>query len=100
MDEQEEIRITPEPPPQPSPSGGGEIRKPSPRGGGEIRKPSSGGGGVRGAEREALPRPLPATERQQVNPADRRFILLLGFFTIGSIALMMLIALILLIVVK
>jgi hypothetical protein len=43
---------------------------------------------------------LPAEQRQQANPADRRFILLVGFFTIASIALMMLIALILLIVVK
>ncbi len=69
MDEQEQIRITPEPP------------------------------GYAPA-RESLPKPLPSEERRQANPADRRFILLVGFFTIGSIALMMLIALILLIVVK
>ncbi len=69
MDEQEEIRITPEPPGY------------QPQG-------------------EVLPAPLPVEERRTVNPADRRFILLVGFFTIASIALMMLIALILLIVVK
>lgn len=80
MDEPEEIRITPEPPPQPSPFGGGERRS--------------------APAREALPAPLPSEERRQANPADRRFILLVGFFTIASIALMMLIALILLIVVK
>jgi hypothetical protein len=90
MDKQEQIRITPEPPPQPSPTGGGGIRKPS----------STGGGGMRSAPREPLPGSLPASERRQASPADRRFILLLGFFTIGSIALMMLIAFILLIVVK
>lgn len=90
MDEQEEIRITPEPPPQPSPKWGGEIGKPSPREGGERRS----------APREALPTPLPSEERRPVNPADRRFILLLGFFTIGSIVIMMLIAFILLLVVK
>ena len=50
--------------------------------------------------REALPAPLPVTERRAGNLADRRFIILLGVFTVGSIAIMMLIALILLLVVK
>lgn len=70
MDEQEEIRITPEPP------------------------------GYQPPAREQLPAPLPASERRQSSEADRRFIIILGVATIGSIALMMLIALILLIVVK
>ncbi len=73
--QQEEIKITPEPPPSPD---------------GRRVMPA----------REQLPAPLPATERQPPNPADRRFIIVLGLVTMSSIAVMMLVALILLLTVK
>lgn len=55
--------------------------------------------GYKPPSREALP-PPPVSKQQTVNPADRRFLIILASVTIGSIALMMLVATILLFTVK